>query len=69
MMANVGSVDRGLRLVAGIVLILLPFVTSFGATSTLLTWGSMVVGTILALTSIFKFCPAYWIFGMNTCSK
>lgn len=69
MLANVGKADRGLRLIAGIVLILLPFVTNFGANSALLTWGSVVVGGILALTSILKFCPAYRIFGMNTCSK
>lgn len=69
MMANVGNVDRGLRLVLGVVLLLLPFVTSFGATSPLLYWGALIVGAVLALTSIFKFCPAYRILGMNTCSK
>ncbi len=68
-MANVGNIDRGLRLVLGIVLILLPFVTSFGATSTLLTWGAIVVGGILALTAVFKFCLAYRIFGINSCSR
>lgn len=68
-MANVGNIDRGLRLVLGIVLILLPLVTSFGATSSLLTWGAIVVGGILALTAVFKFCPAYRILGLNTCSK
>jgi len=68
-MANVGNIDRGLRLILGIVLILLPFVTSFGATSTLLTWGAIVVGGILALTAVFKFCPIYRILGLNTCTK
>lgn len=69
MLANVGNVDRILRIVVGIVLVLLPSVTSFGATSALLTWGSIVVGAILVLTAAFKFCPLYRILGMNTCSK
>ena len=68
-MANVGNIDRGLRLIIGIVLILLPFVTSFGATSDVLTWGAIVVGGILALTALFKFCPIYRILGANTCTK
>lgn len=66
---NVGKIDRGLRVVVGIVLILLPFVTSFGATSNLMTWGSVIVGAILVLTAAMKFCPLYRVLGMNTCPK
>lgn len=68
-MANVGKVDRGLRLIVGFVLMLLPFVTSFGATSPMWYWGILIVGVVLALTSIFKFCPAYRFFGVNICTR
>lgn len=55
---DVGKMDRGLRLIVGILLIALPFATSLGATGSLLTWGAIVVGGILTLTAVFKYCPA-----------
>lgn len=66
MTLNVGSIDRMLRGLAGVILILLPFVSSFGAGSTLLTWGSVLVGAVLALTAVFGFCPLYRFVGAST---
>lgn len=59
MKLNVGGVDRILRIVAGLVLIAL------AATGTVGVWGW--IGVVPLVTGIFKFCPAYAIFGMNTC--
>jgi O-antigen ligase len=56
---NVGGIDRILRIVAGLALIAL------AATGTVGVWGW--IGVVPLLTGIFKFCPAYAIFGMNTC--
>lgn len=67
MTLNVGNVDRVIRAVVGIVLVLLPFVSGFGEGSSLLTWGSVVVGAILLATAAFKMCPIYRILGINTC--
>jgi len=67
MSANVGSIDRILRGIVGVILIMLPFVTGFGAGSALLTWGAVIVGAVLALTAVFRFCPLYRIIGVNTC--
>ncbi len=64
---NMGSIDRIIRGIVGIILLLLPFVSGFGAGSTLLTWGSLIVGAILALTALFGFCPLYRLIGVNTC--
>ena len=50
---------RALRIVAGLALIAL------AATGTVGVWGW--IGVVPLLTGIFKFCPAYAIFGMNTC--
>ncbi len=59
MKINVGSADRILRIVAGLVLIALT------ANGMLGVWGW--IGVVPLLTGIFKFCPAYSIFGLNTC--
>jgi len=56
---NVGSTDRVLRIIAGLVLI------GLAATGTVGVWG--YIGIVPLLTGIFKFCPAYAIFGLSTC--
>jgi len=56
---NVGSTDRVLRIIAGLVLI------GLAATGTVGVWG--YIGIVPLLTGIFKFCPAYTLLGLNTC--
>jgi hypothetical protein len=56
---NVGGADRILRIVVGLALIGLTLSGMIGA------WGW--IGVVPLLTGIFKFCPAYAIFGMSTC--
>jgi hypothetical protein len=61
MKANVGGLDRVIRIVAGLVLIALAIfnVAPIGA------WGW--IGIIPLATGVFRFCPAYSLFGMSTC--
>lgn len=59
MKINVGGFDRIARIVAGLVLI------GLAATGMVGVWG--YIGVVPLLTGIFKFCPAYAMFGMNTC--
>ena len=59
MTANVGGVDRILRIVAGLVLIAL------AATGVVGAWGYL--GVIVLATGVFRFCGAYTLFGVNTC--
>ncbi|WP_339857686.1 DUF2892 domain-containing protein [Thalassospira alkalitolerans] len=70
-MTNVGQVDRILRLVAGVVLLALPFVLAgeTGPVSALggFGWLSMVAGAVMLLTGAMRFCPIYRIFGLRTC--
>ena len=62
--ANVGPLDRLLRLIAGAILIILPFVSGMaGWLATLLP----VVGLVFVATGFFRFCPAYRILGISTC--
>jgi hypothetical protein len=64
---NVGSPDRIARIVIGVVLALLPFVSGLALFATpLWFWASIVVGTVLILTAIFSFCPLYAILGFST---
>ena len=60
MTANVGGIDRVLRIVAGLALIALAL------TQVVDMWGYIVGGIVLA-TGVFRFCGAYTLFGLNTC--
>jgi hypothetical protein len=59
MKANVGGIDRILRIVAGLVLVAL------AATGTVGPWGW--IGVVPILTGLFRFCPLYAVLGLNTC--
>ncbi|NOU00766.1 MAG: DUF2892 domain-containing protein [Gallionella sp.] len=59
MNCNSGTIDRAVRIIAGLALIVL------AATGTIGVWG--YIGVVALLTGVFGFCPAYAIFGMNTC--
>ncbi len=56
---NLGSLDRSLRLIAGLVLISLVFVGPQTA------WGW--IGIIGLLTAAIGYCPLYSLFGFNSC--
>jgi len=56
---NVGTVDRALRIVVGLVLLSLVFI----GPQTL--WG--LIGIVPLATGLFRRCPAYSLLGMNTC--
>jgi hypothetical protein len=55
---NVGGIDRILRIVVGAVLI------GLAATGTVGWWGWL--GVVPLATGLFRFCPAYMLFGLNT---
>lgn len=59
MKANIGSLDRILRIVVGIALIALAITGTIGA------WGW--IGIVPLATGIMRSCPAYSLFGMSTC--
>lgn len=61
MKANVGNIDRALRVVLGIALLSLLFVLEGNA-----RWLGLI-GLVPLLTATFRFCPLYAIVGLNTC--
>lgn len=60
MNANVGSVDRAIRIVIGVALIGAALAGVIGA------WGWL--GVVPLATGLFRFCPAYLPFGIRTCA-
>lgn len=59
MTRNVRSVDRGLRIAAGLVLL------GLGAFGPLGWWG--LIGLVPLATGLMSRCPAYSLLGVNTC--
>lgn len=59
MQANVGNIDRIIRIVIGLALIGATLAGAIGA------WGW--IGLVPLLTGVFSRCPAYKLVGLNTC--
>jgi hypothetical protein len=59
MQKNVGTIDRAVRIVAGLALIAL------AATGTVGVWG--YIGVVPLATALIGWCPAYTLFGIKTC--
>ena len=60
MKVNVGTVDRVVRIGAGVALVGLAIAGTIGP------WG--YIGVVGILTGFFRVCPAYSVIGINTCS-
>ncbi len=59
---NVGGIDRLLRIVVGLVLILgTPQLMGYIGSN----WAW--IGVLPLATGLFRFCPAYKLLGMNSC--
>jgi hypothetical protein len=59
MTPNVGTIDRTIRILAGLCLIAATLLGMLGP------WGWL--GLVLVATGVFRFCPAYLPFGVRTC--
>lgn len=57
---NIGSTERLLRIIVGVVIIGLGLYFQSW-------WG--VIGLVPLLTGLFRFCPLYKMLGMNTCKR
>lgn len=66
---NVGSADRLIRLVLGVIFAAIPFLVGSVEPTSALGIASFVVAAIMVVTSAVKFCPIYGVFGMRTSSK
>lgn len=61
---NVGNIDRIIRLLLSVVLVILWFTGTLTGTMGIV---ALVLAGVFTLTAAIGFCPLYAIFGMNTC--
>ena len=61
MKANVGTLDRALRIAAGLLLLGLTLAGVIGV------WG--LIGLLPLATGLFRFSPAYPLLGVSTCGR
>ena len=66
MSANVGGLDRILRIIVGLALIAYAIPIGFPQTG----WNAVGwIGVVPILTAIFRFCPAYTLLGVSSCPR
>ena len=66
---NVGTTDRTLRVIAGVILLAVTWIAPiavFHGTAAVAI--ATIVGLILVGTALFRFCPLYRLLGKNTCA-
>ena len=61
MRAKLGTLDRALRIAAGLLLLGLTLAGVIGV------WGW--IGLLPLATGLFRFCPAYPLLGISTCGR
>jgi hypothetical protein len=66
MVTNVGTVDRALRIVIGLVLI--AYALKLGLPSTGWNWVGWI-GIVPLLTAFIGICPLYGLLGVSTCPR
>ncbi|MFP6860431.1 DUF2892 domain-containing protein [Pseudomonas sp.] len=59
MKANIGTLDRSLRIAASLLLLALSLSGVIGL------WG--LIGIVPLATGLFRFCPLYPLLGISTC--
>lgn len=71
-MTNIGSADRTIRFIVGLLLIVLPLIpptASWFAPLGNWNWAVLAVGIVMVVTAALRICPAYALFGIATCPR
>ncbi len=66
MKKNMGSADKGIRIVIALVIAALYY---FNVIEGTLAYVLMALALVFLLTSFINFCPLYLPFGISTCKK
>ena len=66
MKKNMGSVDRVIRTLIALVVIVLFFTNAISGTLAVIL---LILAGVFIITSILSFCPIYFLFGINTLKK
>lgn len=65
MQLNVGTIDRGARIVLGLALVLWAIGLIPGVQPSIWGW----IGVVPLATAFFGYCPLYSLIGVSTCDK
>ncbi len=66
MKKNMGSVDRVIRTLIALVVIVLFLTNAISGTLAVIL---LILAGVFIITSILSFCPIYFLFGINTLKK
>jgi len=66
MKKNMGNIDKAVRLVLALIVVILAFTNVISGTLAIVL---LILAAIFVLTSLISFCPLYWPFGINTGKK
>ena len=66
MKKNMGNIDKAVRLVLALIVVILAFTKVISGTLAIVL---LILAAIFVLTSLISFCPLYWPFGINTGKK
>lgn len=70
MKINMGQTDRMIRFVIGIALLAFAFLSGSSLNANaFIHYGAIIVGIVMIVVSIVRFCPIYPLLGINTCKK
>lgn len=68
MKTNVGTIDRLVRAMLGLVLLYLAFFSGFSVfSSPLVMVVTAAVGVVMLVVAAVRFCPIYALLGVRTC--
>ncbi|MDD9728741.1 DUF2892 domain-containing protein [Mameliella sp. AT18] len=62
---NMGSADRAIRAVLGVLLVIAFFAWLSGTWA----WIALIVGVVMLATAAMGFCPPYSLLGIKTCAR
>jgi hypothetical protein len=66
MKTNLGTVDRVVRILIALVVVILYFTDQLSGTAAIIL---LVLAGIFIATSFISFCPIYWAFGISSKPK
>ncbi|MBA4321385.1 MAG: DUF2892 domain-containing protein [Odoribacter sp.] len=66
MKQNMGTIDRAIRILAAVVVVVLYFTHIISGTLAIIL---LILAGVFIVTSIFSFCPLYLPFGLSTRKK
>lgn len=66
----IGTVDRAIRLVLGVALIVVALYGSLAfLDGAIAKYTAFIIGVVLVVTGLVGTCPAYSVFGIQTCKS